>query len=286
MGNKALLASYQGGVASSMLAVAEHPSASADVAPKVSTVSAGPSSVAKAASLLLALAHSNGGQGRVSDLAESVGMPKSTAHRLLSELQEEGLVGRSGARYRLGPAWYVLCETARLTEYDEMRDVAAGPLEQLFESRRATVHLAVLDDLAVFYVEKLTGSGGCRVPTRVGSRNPATCTALGKVLLAFSAPDVVARLLAQPLPRLANRSITARNLLLGELVEARRRGVARESGEARDGVACVAAPILVGNRVVAAVSVSRTSDKLPSDADAAAVRVAAARIGSLLVERS
>jgi DNA-binding IclR family transcriptional regulator len=243
------------------------------------------SSVAKAASLLRALARSRGGQGRVSDLAESAGMPKSTAHRLLSELQEEGLVGRSGARYRLGPVWFVLGETARLTEYDELRDCAAAPLEALFESRSATVHLAVLDDLEVFYVEKLTARGGCRVPTRVGSRNPATCTALGKAMLAFGEPEGVARVFAQPLRRLAPRSITARSLILAELIEARRRGVSWEIGEARDGVACVAAPIMVGDRMVAGVSISKTADNLPSDADAAAVRVAATRIGALLADR-
>jgi DNA-binding IclR family transcriptional regulator len=135
-------------------------------------------------------------------------------------------------------------------------EVAKKPLDELFEATGATVHLGVLDAGEVLYLDKLTARGGTRVPSRVGSRNPPTCTALGKAMLAHSA-SLVRSLLLKELPKQAPRSIAAPQLLLEQLSRTRSEGLAFDFEESRPGISCVASPILYGGRAVGAVSLTR-----------------------------
>jgi DNA-binding IclR family transcriptional regulator len=218
----------------------------------------GPSSIAKAARLLRALALAQGGEAGVTELAlASGGMPKSTVHRVLAELSQEGMVAHCGSRYRLGTGWHALQLTNNASEWSDLLYAARYPLEEAFEATGASVHLAVLESSEVLYLEKLTGRGGTRVPTRVGARMPATCTALGKALLAHSDTAVIRSVLSQKLPRQSVRSIVLPRLLLDQLVEIRTQGVAYDYEEAQSGMFCVAAPVLRAGRSVAAVSLTR-----------------------------
>ena len=86
---------------------------------------------------------------------------------------------------------------------------------------------------------------------------PLSCTAIGKVLLAFGPDDVVAEVLAAGLPRRTPRSIVAPGVLRRQLATIRARGVAYEHEESTVGLNCVAAPVLdAADEVVAAVSVA------------------------------
>ena len=87
-----------------------------------------------------------------------------------------------------------------------MRAIAMPYMTELYESTHATVHLAVLDGDDVLYVEKIYGHHGVNLPSRVGGRVPALCTALGKAILAFSAPDRVEAAFTGPIPRLTSRT--------------------------------------------------------------------------------
>ena len=111
---------------------------------------------------------------------------------------------------------------------------------------------------------------------------PATCTALGKALLAFGDPAVVQSLLLRPLPRVTAHSITVPRLLVDDLVRARRDGVARESEEAGLGFACLAAPVLVAGRPVAAVSMSHPVGVPFTTRHETMVREAAQRIAAMI----
>jgi DNA-binding IclR family transcriptional regulator len=240
------------------------------------------SSVGKAVRLLRGLASADGDDAGISELAMNTGLPKSTTHRVLAELMQEELVARSGKRYRLGPGWFSLQSALSSSEYGHLTDAARRPLAELFESRRSCVHFGVLDGGDVLYLEKLTAQGGTRVATGVGGRRPATCTALGKAMLAHSADaGIISSALANP-TRQSARSITVPHLLLGQLGEIRRRGIALDLEECQPGVFCVAAPVMIGAKVVAAVSLTRldSDDQLASDAPF--VRRAAQQITDLL----
>ncbi|MGW1785656.1 IclR family transcriptional regulator [Streptomyces sp. NPDC002143] len=242
------------------------------------------SSIAKAARVLRALATAGVGEAGVTRIALSAQLPKSTTHRVLAELIGEGLVAHSGSRYRLGPDWFALQEALSSSEWLQMVERARIPLAQLFERTMATVHLGVLDGDRVLYLEKLTASGGTAIPTRVGAHMPASCTAIGKALLAHASPNVVRTLVAKPLPVLARRSIATPRQLLSQLEEIRRSGVAWDVEESQAGVCCVAAPVFRGGRAVAAVSVARVSSRGVTASDTAEAQSAAKQVSRWIAD--
>lgn len=214
------------------------------------------SSVSKALSLLEVLADSNREAIGVSDLAIAAHVPKSTAHRLLKALEERGFVSRMGPKYRLGGRFARIHANPPQCEHDELRASALPELERLFEETNNTVHLAVLNGANVLYLEKITALGGCRIPSRVGGTVPATCTAVGKAILAFSGPEAMRTAIMGPLPRLTRYSVGSVGVLREQLQAVRSDGVAYEREESAMGFSCVAAPIVVDDRAVGAVSVS------------------------------
>jgi DNA-binding IclR family transcriptional regulator len=217
----------------------------------------------------------------VSALARAAQIPKSTAHRLLKTLAQHEMVDRAGAKYRLGVRFFELSQAARLTLFDELRNVAAPLLEDLFEVVRETVHLAILEGDDVLYLEKITGPNGSRMPSRVGGRMPATCTSLGKAILAFSPADVVGRVLGSPLHRVTPYSIVVPRIMQEQLDEVRRNGVAFDHEEARIGVTCVGAPILgKDGYAVGAVSVAGPTTRFDPRSAARRVRQTAQLIGA------
>lgn len=239
------------------------------------------SSIAKAARVLQALATTGSRDTGVTQIAVAARLPKSTTHRILAELISEGLVAHTGSKYQLGPGWFLLQGALSSSEWLWLVDRARTPLARLFERTTATVHLGVLTEDRVLYLEKLTAPGGTVVPTRVGSHMPATCTAVGKILLAHDT-QAVQSVMAKPLPVLARGSIATPLLLLRQLEQIRQSGVAFDHEESHAGVNCVAAPIFQNQRAVAAVSVTRVGGRglAPTDADEA--RRAASQIESWL----
>jgi IclR family acetate operon transcriptional repressor len=213
------------------------------------------SSASKTLALLEALARIESSTFGVTEVAADIGVPKSTAHRLLKTLEEHGFVARVGSRYRVGGRLFELSEAARWSEYGELRDAAYRPLAWLFErSDAVAVHLAVLSGRDVVYLDKITRPAGTLLPSRIGGRFPATCTALGKAILAFSDKAVVEDVLNRPLPRATPYSVAARRRLLEQLNQTRSTGFSVEREEACHGTICIAAPILHDGEAIAAVS--------------------------------
>lgn len=236
------------------------------------------SSIAKAVRVLRSLALAGDGTDGVTHIAATANLPKSTTHRVLSVLIDEGLVSRSDQQYRLGPGWFELQSALSSSEWHRIVRQARRPLATLFETSAATVHFAVLDGDDVLYLEKLTGRGGTNVPTRVGERKPALCTALGKSLVAYADVEKVRSMLSKPLPAISRRSIQSPRLLATQLTEIRRNGVAYDYEEVQPGVFCVAAPVFRAGKAIASVSLTRVGSSATTTGDAAAVRRTASEI--------
>ena len=238
------------------------------------------SSVSKALDLLEVLVDAPGGEASLSDLSLRARMPKSTVHRLLGELISHGLVGRLGSNYCAGLKLTELGARSRWLEHRELLRVATPVLEWLFEKSRSTVHLGVLRGPYIVYLEKISSSGGSRIPSRVGARLPASCTSLGKVLLAANGfAERVSRVgYGGVLPAMTPYSVRDPRLLAGELRESQVSGLAYDNQESHLGVHCVAAPIMSSLRPVAAVSVSGFGPSVIDDHHVACVREAARRI--------
>ena len=212
------------------------------------------------------------GPGRLTlaQLVRRTGLPRSSAHRMLERLVQLRWLRRNGRDYELGMR---LVELGSLAVHQDRLVQAAGPL--LGELHRATglaVHLAVLDGSDVVYLDKI---GDPRIPTRVGGRVPAHCTAVGKAILAYADQDDAVDLRA----RKTKHSIASAAHLAVELAKVRARGVAFEREESLLGFGCVAAPIGSPGEAMAAVSVCGPLSHLMFDQRLTApVRMTAMRI--------
>jgi DNA-binding IclR family transcriptional regulator len=194
----------------------------------------------------------------VSQIAERAHVPKSTAHRLLAVLVDRGYVERVDARYRLGRAAFELGNMVAECRPHSLRAVAIPYMTDLYRRFDATVHLAVLDGMDVLYVEKIYGHNGVDVPSRIGGRVPAMCTALGKAIFAFSDDQTIARALSIQVPRLTAKTMTNPSILASSLLKARETGIAHDYEGSSVGAHCMAAPILrrSTSEVLGAISMS------------------------------
>jgi DNA-binding IclR family transcriptional regulator len=219
------------------------------------------------------------GPGRLTlaQIVRRTGLPRSSAHRMLERLVALRWLRRSGRDYELGMR---LVELGSLAVHQDRLVRAAGPL--LGELHRATglvAHLAVLDRSDVVYLDKV-GDRMSAIPTRVGGRQPAHCTAVGKAMLAYcdDAEDAQVDLRS----RLTKYSISSPSQLAAELARVRAHGVAFEREESLPGFGCVAAPIGgpgEGGEVIAAVSVCGPMSRMTFDQRLAApVRMTAMSI--------
>jgi DNA-binding IclR family transcriptional regulator len=214
---------------------------------------AAPSVLWKAFDVLGAFTH----QDRILSLAEIArrsGLPKSTAHRVLAMLLETGAVEQAeGGGYCLGLRMFSL---GALPPEAELREAAMVHLEWLHRVTGQTLHLAVLRGGDVVYLEKLLSRQRVDTPAAIGDRLPGTCTAVGKALLAFSGKQAETAVLGRPLPRRTTASAASADALRGQFAAIRARGYATDREESQDGLACVAVPVIAGDRAVAAISVA------------------------------
>lgn len=205
---------------------------------------------------------------RMSDIARALDMPKSSAHALVSTLAEVGLLSTgSGGRYRLG--WNLLSLSERMRASLDFRQHAVPAMQALSRETRETVLLAALDRQDVVYIERAEGTHPMvrLAGVRPGARAPASCTAVGKVLLAYREPEEVRSLMeSAPFKRFTVNTITGLAELEEQLVEVRAKGVAFDRGEISTDIQCVAAPIRDRyESVIAAVSVSIPAYRFPAD---------------------
>jgi DNA-binding IclR family transcriptional regulator len=204
------------------------------------------------------------GPGRLTlaQIVRRTGLPRSSAHRMLDRLVQVRWLRRSGRDYELGMR---LVELGSLAVHQDRLVRAASPL--LGELHRATglvAHLAVLDGSDVVYLDKIGDSPVAPLPTRVGARVPAHCTAIGKAILAYCDQDAAVNLQV----RRTKYSIASSAQLAIELSRVRAHGVAFEREESLLGFGCVAAPIGgpgEGQEVLAAVSVCGPMSRMMFD---------------------
>jgi len=127
-----------------------------------------------------------------------------------------------------------------------------------------TVHLAVLSDTEIVYVDKVDSPRTLGVMSKIGQRGPVYCTALGKVLLAFQPENEQSRIIRKiRLTPFTARTITSKQKLVEELKAIRKQGYSLDHREIEQEVECIGAPIRdhLGN-VMAALSISGPSRKI------------------------
>jgi IclR family pca regulon transcriptional regulator len=194
----------------------------------------------------------------IADIADELGMSRSTTHRYMITLAELGYLEQGGSRkYRLGLRVTDLGMSALNSM--GLREYARPDLEELRQETRFTVNLAILDGSEILYVDRVRGSrpGQSKIDfeLHVGSRLPASCTALGKLLLAYL-PDAEQEALIASL-KLAKggpNAIASKKALKAELGQISEQGLAVDDEELAAEVQAIAAPVRSsGGEVIAAV---------------------------------
>ena len=184
----------------------------------------------------------------VSDLSREVGLSRSTAHRYIATLAGLGYLQQDPPtrKYRLGPRVLDLGFSA-INSMD-LREVAAPHLQALSDETGHTVNMAVLDGADIVYIERCrTSQRGQRdidLNLHIGSRLPAYCTSMGKVLLAHLEPAEQRAALKQV--RFTERgpnTVTEKDELLHELRRVRTAGLAVNNEELAYGLRSIAAPV-------------------------------------------
>jgi DNA-binding IclR family transcriptional regulator len=206
----------------------------------------------------------------VSEIAQALGIAKSSVHDLVASLTLIGLLTQGDdGRYRLG--WKLVELSEILLETTELRTVARPILERMNDTYQETIRLAILDHGKVCYVDTLDGMQPIRVAVSgLGSHLYPHCSSVGKVLLAHQRRNIIERLIAeQGLPRFTDSTITDADTLHTELEFTRRRGWGIDNGEIIADLRCIAAPIRNHQgRVVAAVSMSVPAFRFERSQDA------------------
>ena len=238
-------------------------------------------SIERAFAVLGALAD---GPAGVTEVAGRVGLPKSTAARLLDSLAREGAVEQipGETRYRLGPRMVALASGLR--DRRGLVAIAHPTLVALAGELGEATGLSVPDGRTVHYVDQVDSPNPVQVRDWTGSRIPMHAVSSGQVFLAFFGAPALARYLAEPLERFTPRTLTDAGALLERLRDVRREGHAWVRDEFAEGITSVAAPIAgADGEIVAAVHVHGPTYRFPAPsaevAIGSALRSAASAIG-------
>jgi IclR family transcriptional regulator, KDG regulon repressor len=201
---------------------------------------------------------------KISDLAHQLHLDRSTTYRILLSLERAGFVEKNeeAGTYSLGLAAFEI-GNAYLMQTDLIQ-VSKPIMTDLASKAQETVHLAVLSDIEIVYVDKVDSPRALGVMSKIGQRGPLHCTALGKTLLAFQPDDEQSRIIQKiRMTPFTSRTISSKQKLIEELRIIKKQGYALDRREIEDDVECIGAPILnhLGN-VIAALSISGPQKKI------------------------
>jgi IclR family pca regulon transcriptional regulator len=198
----------------------------------------------------------------ISELSRELGLTRSTTHRYVATLARLGYLRQDPPtrKYSLGARVLDLGFTAMNSM--ELRQVATPHLKRLCDETGHTVNMAILDGVDIVYVDRQRASrrnqDAIDLDLHVGSRLPAYCTSMGKVLLAYlptgERDEVLSRI---AFDRRGPNTLTSRTALLAELERVRAAGIAVNNEELAYGLRSVAVPVMAASgEAVAAVNLA------------------------------
>lgn len=237
-------------------------------------------SLIRALALLNRIAESSDDGATLTELAQQVGLPASTAHRLLTTLEQERYVRfhNEGRLWSVGVQAFVVGCT--FTKTRSLAGVARPHMRHLMEDGGETVNLAVEDEGEAVYLSQVECRQMMRAFARPGTRVPLHCSAVGKAILSAASDRKLSKILHQRgMPRLTVKTITSPSALRADLERVRASGYAVDDEEHAIGLRCIAAPIFdeTGD-VVAAISASGPMARIVDER--------MAQLGALVLEAS
>ncbi len=205
-----------------------------------------------------------GKKGHVSPatLARELGFVRANVHRLLFTLEKIGYVEKgTGGEYHLTFSLFELGNTVPHSK--NLIDTARPSMLRLAQLTKETVNNGVLFEKQILYIDKVEASVHLKLDRDIGSVDPAHCTSLGKVLLAFQGTERRREIIKSlKLERRTENTITDPGLLEEELARVEENGVAFDFQELSYELNCVAAPVFGREgELRSAVSISGPSDR-------------------------
>ena len=218
------------------------------------------SALTKGFRILEATAEANDGLS-FSEIVDTTGLAKATVHRLLRELVDLAALSYDDAtrRYEGGLALATL--GASVTANYDVRRIARPFLEKLHQSTGFVATLGIRNGEFGTYIDKIEPAKLIvRLHSEIGKSFPLHCTAMGKVLLAYSDKESISKVTRRQLEQFTANTITDGKTLRDELTEVVARGYAIDNEEITRGLVCIAAPIFdLGQQVNAAMSCTMSS---------------------------
>jgi DNA-binding IclR family transcriptional regulator len=218
-------------------------------------------------------------------ITRRAGLPHTTARRIIAEMVEYGLLGRTEeGEYAVGlRLWELGALSPRALP---LRSTAMPFMTVLNQAIGQHVQLAVQEEDEAVVVERLSARRAVGVVSQVGGRLPLHASGVGKALMAYAGVDELSRLLARPLPQYTDKTITDPEMLRRDLAKVRQRGYAMVRDETSLGASSIAVPIrTASDGVLAALSVVVTSDFTGLEGLAPGVASTAKAIGDALSHR-
>jgi IclR family transcriptional regulator, pca regulon regulatory protein len=229
-------------------------------------------------------------QQTLTEVAERSGLTRAGARRILLTLQTLGYVQTDGRLYRLTPR--ILDLGFAYLSSMPIWNLAEPVMEQLVAQVKESCSAAVLDATDIVYVMRVPTHKIMSITLGVGSRLPAYCTSMGRVLLADLPEDeLVARLEASDRRALTRHTLTDVDALVAKVAQARRQGWCIANQELEEGLISVAVPVTNrAGRTVAALNISgqanRTSAKAMQETLLPALQASARTISRLLSQQA
>jgi DNA-binding IclR family transcriptional regulator len=194
-------------------------------------------------------------------------MAKSTLHGILSTLVEIGYVSQNPDTdlYQLGLRFFEIGSSIS-NNWNE-RQIASPYMQKILEQTGETVHMAVLSDGEVLYINKQESSRSIQIVTSNGVKLPAHCTGLGKALLSgLSSEEVKYICDAKGMAKLTEQTITSYEALMTELATVQERGYSVDNQEFMEGLRCIAVPVFNhSGKVTAAISIAGPISRMRDD---------------------
>lgn len=179
----------------------------------------------------------------LTSIAGQIGVPKSTAHRLISSLVEEGFLSKNPrtGKYRLGLSLLTLGGV--ISTHREMYREAFPIVSRLVEEVNETAHICLLENDGVVYLFRKESDRKNRLITSIGRKNPVHCTSEGLCILAFQDEKTIDRMLSGPLYPFTDRTLTDQEEVLEELASIREKGYCLSEGQFYEHFTGISAPI-------------------------------------------
>jgi len=193
-----------------------------------------------------------------SEIVSSLDLPKSTVHRILKDLTEIGYLNFNPETKKYSGSLHLAALGAEVTAHFKLREHLRPYLLEMHRETQHTTNMGVIDGTVGVFLEKIESRDfGIKLFSAIGKTFPLHCTGLGKVLLAFSSNDTVAKVLKPTLEALTDKTVTDPEQFLRELAQVRELGYAVDNEEITRGIICVAAPIFgLRDELVCAISLT------------------------------